>query len=189
MRKSIVYYGLAVIMCFFSCRQKVEEKDSIEIVPLYTYNVESKLEQLGITLKDPGIPKANYNHAVRSGNLIFMSGMGPAGKDGELISGKIGADYTKEEGYEIAKLVVTSQLSALKAEIGDLNKVVRIVKVLGMVNCTPDFKDQPAVINGFSDTLVEIFGERGRHARSAVGMGSLPWNIPVEIELIVEVQE
>ncbi|HEX7845923.1 MAG TPA: RidA family protein, partial [Chitinophagaceae bacterium] len=116
-------------------------------------------------------------------------GKGPAKPDGSYITGKVGADLTLEQGREAARLTAINQLAVLKAELGDLNKVKRIVKVLGMVNCNGDFKDHPKVINGFSDLMVEIFGEKGKHARSAVGMCSLPNNMAVEIELIVEVEE
>ena len=156
---------------------------------LYNYDVEEKIASMGIQLVEPSAPVANYVNAVRTGNLVFMAGKGPNLPEGGYVTGKVGTDLTVEEGYEAAKLVATAQLSALKAEIGDLNKVVRVVKVLGMVNCTPDFGNQPEVINGFSDTMVEVFGVRGKHARAAVGMGSLPRNIAVEIEMIVEVQE
>jgi enamine deaminase RidA (YjgF/YER057c/UK114 family) len=150
---------------------------------------EQKLKEKGIVLPAPSKPVANYVNAVRTGNLIFLAGKGPKKADGTDITGKLGKDLTVEEGYEAAKLVAINQLAALKAEIGDLNKVKRIVKVLGMVNCEGNFTDHPKVINGFSDFLVEIFGEKGKHARSAVGMGSLPGNIAVEVEMIVEVKQ
>ena len=152
-------------------------------------NPEAKLEELGIELVEPSKPVANYVNAVRTGNLIFLAGKGPRTPDGELIKGKLGADLDVEKGYEAARAVAILQLAVLKAELGDLNKVKRIVKVLGMVNATPDFTDHPEVINGFSDLMVEVFGEKGKHARAAVGMGSLPRNIAVEIELIVEVED
>ncbi|WP_273568984.1 RidA family protein [Maribacter halichondriae] len=160
-----------------------EKKEQIEA----GYNPESNLEKLGITLNTPSAPVANYVNAVRVGNLIFLSGKGPRKADGENISGKLGADLTIEQGYEAARIVGINQLSVLKAELGNLNKVKRCVKVLGMVNSTPDFTDQPKVINGYSDLMVEVFGDRGKHARAAVGMGSLPSNIAVEVEMIVEV--
>ena len=156
---------------------------------LYDYDVEARIAEMGITLKEPAPPVANYVHAVRTGNLVFMAGKGPSDADGNRIVGKVGVDLTEEEGYDAAKRVAIAQLGALKAEIGDLNKVMRIVKVLGMVNCPTDFTNQPEAINGFSDTMVEIFGDRGKHARAAVGMGSLPRNIAVEIEMIVEVED
>jgi len=154
----------------------------------YTYDVEARIDSLGITLKEPPPPVANYVNTVRTGNLVYTAGKGPTTAEGKLVTGKVGVDLSVEEGYEAARLVAIAQLGALKAEIGDLNKVVRIVKVLGMVNCNADFTQQPEVINGFSDLMVQVFGERGKHARSAVGMGSLPRDIAVEIEMIVEVE-
>ena len=151
--------------------------------------VEKKLKELGLELPDVPIPMANYVTAVRSGNLVFLSGHGPVKEDGTLITGKVGTDRTWEQGYEDAKRVTLGLLSSLKAEIGDLDTVRRVIKLLGMVNCTSDFGDQPKVINGASDLLVELFGEKGKHARSAVGMNALPMNISVEIEMIVEVEE
>lgn len=149
---------------------------------------EAKLKELHIELPAIGKPIANYVHVVRTGNLLFLAGKGPSKPDGSYITGKVGADLTIEQGKEAARLTAINQLAVLKAELGDLNKVKRIVKVLGMVNCNSDFKDHPKVINGFSDLMVEVFGEKGKHARSAVGMGSLPNNMAVEIELIVEVE-
>ena len=153
-------------------------------------DVEGRLKDLGFELKVPEKPKANYAPAVRTGNLIFLSGHGPLVNGQELLNGKVGLDLTIEEGKRAAELTALSLLSTLKAEIGDLNKVKRIVRVFGMVNCSDDFKQHPQVINGCSDLLVKIFGEeKGRHARAAVGMNSLPFGIPVEIEMIVEVFE
>ncbi|HCZ37561.1 MAG TPA: hypothetical protein DHV26_16700 [Cytophagales bacterium] len=149
---------------------------------------DKKLKELGIELYTPTKPMANYVKAVRTGNLIFLAGHGPTKADGSNITGKVGADLTTEQGYEAAKQTAISILSTLKGELGDLNKVKRVVKVLGMVNCTDNFIDQPKVINGFSDLMVAVFGEKGKHARSAVGMNSLPSNIAVEIEIIVEVE-
>lgn len=151
------------------------------------YNPEARLAELGITLSVPASPVANYVNAVQTGNLLFLAGKGPKKEDGEYITGKVGEDLTVEEGYEAARLVAINQLAVLKAELGDLNRVKRIVKVLGMVNCAPGFGDQPEVVNGFSDLMVEVFGERGKHARAAVGMASLPRGIAVEVELVVEV--
>ena len=149
---------------------------------------DKKLKELGIELITPTKPVANYVKAVRTGNLLYLSGDGPMRSDGKYITGKVGADLTIEQGYEAARQTGISILSTLKAELGDLNKVKRVVKVLGMVNCTPSFTDQPKVINGCSDLMVAVFGEKGKHARSAVGMVSLPTNIAVEIEIIVEVE-
>ena len=151
--------------------------------------IETKLSQMGLKLPVAGRPVANYVPAVRSGNLVFLSGHGPVLDDGSLITGKVGADLTLDEGYNAARQVALILLASLKSEIGDLDRVHRVVKLLGMVNCTPDFTDQPKVINGASDLLVELFGEKGRHARSAVGMNALPMNIAVEIEMIVEIED
>ena len=153
-----------------------------------TPNVENKLKELGITLMEPTKPMANYVKAVRTGNLIYLAGHGPSKADGTYITGKVGKDLTVEQGAEAARQTGIALLSTLKAEIGDLNKVKRIVKVLGMVNCSEGFTEQPKVINGFSDLMVQVFGEKGKHARSAVGMYALPQNIAVEIEMIVEVE-
>ena len=149
--------------------------------------IEKKLEEMGLELPAPGKPVANYVPAVRAGSLVFLSGHGPVLENGKLITGKVGADLTVDEGYDAARRVALVLLASLKSEIGDLDKVRRIVKLLGMVNCTPDFIDQPKVINGASDLLVEIFGDKGKHARSAVGMNALPLNITVEIEMIAEI--
>jgi enamine deaminase RidA (YjgF/YER057c/UK114 family) len=151
-------------------------------------NPEAKLKDLNIELPVIGKPMANYVHAVRTGNLIFLAGKGPSKPDGSYITGKVGVDLTIEQGQAAARLTAIQQIAVLKAELGDLSKVKRIVKVLGMVNCNADFKDHPKVVNGFSDLMVEVFGEKGKHARSAVGMGSLPNGMCVEIELIVEVE-
>ena len=150
---------------------------------------EAKLKEKGIVLPAPQKPVANYVNAVRVGNLLYLSGKGPTKPDGSNTTGKVGKDLTIEQGYEAARLTAINHLAVLKAELGSLNKVKRIVKVLGMVNCTEDFKDQPKVINGYSDLMVEIFGDKGKHARSAVGMNSLPVGIAVEVEVIVEVEE
>jgi enamine deaminase RidA (YjgF/YER057c/UK114 family) len=150
-------------------------------------NVAAKLDSLGIELPILGVPKANYVHAVRSGNLVFLAGKGPTRADGTRVTGKLGTELSVAQGYEAARLVAIQQLAALKQELGDLGKVTRIVKVHGMVNASPHFTEHSQVINGFSDLMVEVFGERGKHARAAVGMGSLPSGIAVEIEMIVEV--
>lgn len=150
---------------------------------------DKKLKDLNIQLIKPTTPVANYVKAVRTGNLLFLSGHGPSKADGTNIQGKVGSDLTIEEGYAAARQTGISILSTIKNEIGDLNKVKRIVKVLGMVNCTSDFTDQPKVINGFSDLMVEVFGEKGKHARSAVGMNALPSNITVEIEIVIELED
>ncbi len=152
-------------------------------------NIDQKLINLGIELPEIHKPIANYVNSVRIGNIVYLSGKGPRKVDGTFITGKVGQDLTIEEAQQAARLTGINQLAALKEEIGNLDKVKRIVKVFGMVNCTSNFTDQPKVINGFSDLMVEVFGEKGKHARSAVGMSSLPANIPVEIEMIVEIEE
>ena len=153
------------------------------------YDPEAKLKTLGIELPKAASPVANYVNAVRTGNLLFLAGKGPSKPEGGYITGKVGSDLTIEQGYQAARLTAIAQLAVLKAELGNLNRVRRIVKVTGMVNCTPDFTQQPEVVNGFSDLMVEVFGHKGQHARAAVGMGSLPRNIAVEIEAIVEIEE
>jgi enamine deaminase RidA (YjgF/YER057c/UK114 family) len=149
---------------------------------------EKKLTELGIVLKKPPTPVANYLPAVQVGKMVYLSGQGPLKDDGEFTRGKVGAEITLEQAQQAARLTGIRLLEALKGQIGDLNKVKRIVKVLGMVNAVPTFDQHPKVINGFSDFMVEIFGVNGKHARSAVGVGSLPMNIPVEIEMIVELK-
>ena len=148
---------------------------------------EQKLKELGLILPQPPKPLANYVRAVRTGNLLFVSGHGPYDDGKTKISGKVGRELTIEEGYQTARNVALNCLASIKATIGDLDKVKRFVKILGMVNCTDDFKEQPKVINGCSDLLVAIFEDAGKHARSAVGMQALPNQIPVEIEMILEI--
>lgn len=150
---------------------------------------ESKLKEMGVTLRVPGEPTANFVLAVQVGNLVFLSGHGPMQENGEYMKGKVGSDLTVEQGATAARLTGISLLSSLKHQLGSLNRVKRIVKVLGMVNSVTTFEQHPQVMHGFSDFMVEVFGEKGKHARSAVGMGSLPFGIPVEIEMIVEVEE
>ncbi|GAB5381450.1 MAG: RidA family protein [Aliiglaciecola sp.] len=151
------------------------------------HSPDHKLKSMGIELPTPSTPVANYVHAVRTGNLVFMAGHGPVDSNGQLIKGKLGKDTSVEEGYKAARAVAIGILGSLKKEIKDLNKVVRIVKVTGMVNSTDDFTQHPEVINGFSDFMVEVFGAKGKHARAAVGMNSLPRGMVVEIEMVVEV--
>ena len=151
---------------------------------------EKKLAELGITLPGASSPVANYVGAVRTGNLLFLAGCGPArGPDGKSPKGQVGTDLTVEEGYEAARLVGINLLARLKQELGELSRVKRVVKLLSMVNAASGFTETPAVANGCSDLLVEVFGEKGRHARSAVGMSALPMNIPVEIEMIAEITD
>lgn len=148
---------------------------------------ESTLNKLGITLPPMNSPIANYVKYVQVGKLIYLSGHGPE-VNGVYQTGKLGKDISIEQGYAAAKQTGISLIATLKTAVGDLTKVKRIVKVLGMVNCSEDFKDQPKVINGFSDLMVQVFGDKGKHARSAVGMNALPMNMIVEIEMIVEVE-
>ncbi len=165
----------------------------VSFLPLATQaqntDPEARIKELGIQLIKPAAPVANYLKAVRVGNMLYLSGHGPDKPDGGRITGKVGSDLTLEQAKDAARVTGISLLSTLKAELGDLNKVRRIVKVLGMVNAVPTFEQHPQVINGFSDLMVEVFGENGKHARSAVGVASLPFNIPVEIEMIVELKE
>ncbi|HNP97048.1 MAG TPA: RidA family protein [Cyclobacteriaceae bacterium] len=175
---------LLLTMAFSGC---VSPTQSEKEVPEASYDPESKLKELNITLPEPPSPVANYVNGVQAGNLIFLAGKGPKRADGSEITGKLGQDVSIEQGYEGARLTAINQLAVLKSMIGDLRKVKRIVKVLGLVNSDPNFIDQPKVINGFSDLMVEVFGERGKHARAAIGVATLPRGQAVEIELVVEV--
>ena len=149
---------------------------------------ERRLQELHITLPPAPKPVAKYKTAVVAGNMLYVSGHGPLKADGKMITGRVGADLTAEQGKEAARAVGLAILATVRNTLGTLDKVKRLIKTLGMVNCTADFKDQPLVINGFSELMADIFGEdAGVGARSAVGMGSLPMNIPVEIECIYEV--
>ena len=149
---------------------------------------ERRLEELNIQLPDAPQPVAIYRSAVQVGNLLFVSGHGPNRADGTQITGKVGVELTAEEAKEAARVTGLCILSTVRNFLGSLDRVVRVVKVLGMVNATPDFGEQPQVINGFSELMMEVFGDPGKGARSAVGMGSLPGNIPVEVEAIFEVE-
>ena len=143
---------------------------------------ERNLKKLGIDLGTVSSPIANYVNAVRTGNLLYLSGKGPG-----AVNGKLGREFSVDQGYQHARAVGLALLAVMKAELGSLDRVKRVVKVLGMVNAVPEFTDHPKVINGCSDLFVKVLGDAGKHARSAVGMGSLPMGIPVEIEVIVEV--
>jgi enamine deaminase RidA (YjgF/YER057c/UK114 family) len=180
------FYGVgALLLCTLLTLPIPGQKAFADEAP--DYNPEARLQALGITLPPAPEPVANYVNGVQTGNLIFLAGKGPRRADGSEITGKLGGEISIEEGYEAARLTAINQLAVLKAMLGDLSRVTRVVKVLGMVNSQPDFVEQPAVINGFSDLIVEVFGERGRHARAAVGMASLPRGQAVEIEMIVEI--
>lgn len=174
MKKCIAFILFTSLTTLIHAQQKVD--------------FEKKLKELSIQLITPGRPVANYVKVVRTGNLLYLAGEGPLRGDGSYITGKVGADLTTEQGYEAARQTGIAVLSTLKNELGDLNKVKRIVKVLGMVNCPNTFTDHPKVIKGFSDLMVAVFGDKGKHARSAVGMNSLPMNTSVEIEVIVEIE-
>jgi enamine deaminase RidA (YjgF/YER057c/UK114 family) len=160
---------------------------SITVVT-FAQSPEETLKQIGIHLPDVSESIGSYVHAVRVGNLIYLSGKGPRKDNGEYVKGKLGQDLTILQGYEAARLTAINQLAVLKDELGDLRKVKRIVKVNGFVNSANSFYDQPQVINGFSDLLIEVFGNRGKHARTAIGTNVLPLNMAVEVEMIVEVE-
>lgn len=149
---------------------------------------EARIKELKLELPPAPKPVASYIPAVQTGNLIFLAGQGPI-RDGRVTSsGKIGSDLTEQQGYSAARETVLVSLAALKAEIGSLDRVKRIVKVTGFVNSAPGFNRQPWVVNGASDLLVEIFGDAGKHARTSVGVSELPLNIPVEVEIVVEIK-
>jgi len=151
---------------------------------------EARLKEKNITLPTPATPLANYVGAVRAGNMLFVSGHGPLRSDGKPSArGKVGRELSTDQGYQIAREVGLNLLATTRTALGSLDKVRRVVKVLGMVNSAEGFGEQPKVINGFSDLMVEVFGDAiGKHARSAVGMAELPMGIPVEIEMVLEVE-
>jgi enamine deaminase RidA (YjgF/YER057c/UK114 family) len=181
---------LMAILLFSSCNTSTDTQETkVNAQTVEKIDFDAKLKELGIELGPVSPPVANYVNIVQTGNLLFLAGKGPKKPNGEYVTGKVGKDLTVEEGYEAAALVANLQLAVLKDHLGDLNKVKRIVKVLGMVNSPEGFGDQPEVINGFSDRIVAVFGDKGKHARAAVGMSALPRNICVEIEMIVEVEE
>ncbi len=148
---------------------------------------EERLQALGLTLPEVSTPVANYVPAARTGNLLFVAGQVPRDASGAMITGKVGADMDVEAAYAAAQICGLYALAAAKAEIGGLDKVARVVRVMGLVNATPEFAQQPQVINGFSDLMVNVFGEAGRHARVAYGAGSLPGGAAVEVESLFEV--
>lgn len=175
---------LISLVLMYSCNSDTAHAHK-HIIPQVNYD--SKLDSLHIELPEITPPVANYVHITQGGKTLYLAGKGPRMKDGKNMVGKVGADLTVEEGYQGARRIGEIQLAVLKDYLGDLNKVKQVLKVTGMVNCTSDFENQPEVVNGFSDLMVEVFGDRGRHARAAVGMGSLPRNIAVEIDMIVEI--
>ncbi len=182
--KSIISCMVLIHFFFIGCQKPSTQQDD---ATTNTFNAEAKLAELDITLPQSPEPVANYVNAVMTGNLLFLAGKGPTRSDGSEITGKLGRNLNIEEGYEAARLTAINQLAVLKATLGDLNKVKRIVKVRGMVNSDTSFVEHSKVINGFSDLMVAVFGDRGRHARASVGMASLPRGQAVEIEMIVEV--
>lgn len=150
-------------------------------------SAETRLKELGLELGEPPKAMASYVTFVQTGSVVYTSGHGPLRPDGTFVTGKVGSDLTIDAGREAARLTGIGLLATLRHELGSLDRVTRVVKLLGMVNCPPDFDEHPTVINGCSDLFADVFADRGRHARSAVGVGSLPMGIPVEIEAIVEV--
>lgn len=178
---------LIVNLGLLGCKENFEIK--VEPSHSYTYNINARLDSLGIKLTTPSAPVANYVNVVRTGDLLFLAGKGPKDESGNNIVGRLGEDMSIEEGYAAARRVGIAQLSVLKKHLGDLSKVKRIVKVMGMVKSTDDFTNQSQVVNGYSDLMVEVFSERGKHARAAVGMSALPGGICIEVEMIVEVSD
>ena len=152
-------------------------------------SAEARIVELGLELPEAPKPGGNYTPVVQIGDLCYVSGHGPMTTDGKLLKGRVGSEVSEEDGYKAARQVGLTMLATLRANLGSLDRVQRIIKVLGMVNAAPDFTRHPAVMNGFSDLMVEVFGDPGRAARSAVGMGSLPGNISVEVEAIVQITE
>ena len=152
-------------------------------------SADARVAELKLELPPAPKPAGVYSPIVRVGNMVYVSGHGPLRTDGTLMEGKVGGDLTQEQGKQAARQVGLTILATLKAELGTLDGIERAVKVLGMVNAVPDFRNHPQVINGFSELMVDVFGEKGRAARSAVGMGSLPGNIPVEIEVILQMKD
>lgn len=180
----VLFLGIPTLQSCDNSESQVKE-----IQPLYNYDIEEKIEDLGIALQEQKVPPGlKIKMSKRIGDLVYLSGNGPIRSDGKRVEGQVGSDLSIEEGYDAARTTAINHLSVLKAEIGDLNKVVNIVKVLGMVNCASDFTEHPSVINGYSELMIEVFGERGMHARSAIGVASLPWNLACEVETIVQVR-
>lgn len=150
-------------------------------------NYEDRIKEMGIKVPEPPEPVGSYIPARRAGNLVFCSGQGPKKGDEFVHLGKVGSDLTVEEGYEAARVSALNCLAEIKSEIGSLNKIDKIVKVRGFVSSAPGFDRQPAVVNGASELLIEIFGENGKHARAALGTSELPGNIPIEVEMIASI--
>jgi len=152
-------------------------------------SIEQRVAELALELPEAPAPGGTYSPVLVTGSTAYVSGHGPVRLDGSMITGHVGDDLTEEQGIEAARQVGLTMLATIRAQLGSLDRVKRIIKVLGMVNSTSDFANHPKVINGFSDLMVEIWGDNGRAARSAVGMGSLPGNIAVEIEAILELHD
>ena len=186
MKKLLYILVLTFGLILFSCSSPKAQNKTDQVNS--DFNPEAKLDSMKIVLPQPPTPVANFVNTVQAGNLLFLSGNGPLKADGKFITGKLGADLSIEEGYEAARITGINQLGVIKSAIGDLSRVKRIVRVTGMVNASPDFTQHPSVVNGFSDLMVAVFGEKGKHTRAAVGMGSLPFNIAVEIDMIVEIE-
>ena len=179
---------LSAVIVVSSCNSS-ETRFSKDLESLYDYDIEQRLQELSIELQPPQLPPGlKIEMANQVDDMVYLSGNGPIRPNGERVEGKVGKDLTIEEGYSAARITAINHLSILKAHLGDLNRVERIVKVLGMVNCESTFTDQPKVINGYTDLMLEVFGDRGKHARSAIGVGSLPWNLACEVETIVKVR-
>ena len=186
MKKLLYILVLTFGLILFSCSSPKAQNKTNQVNS--DFNPEAKLDSMKIVLPQPPTPVANFVNTVQAGNLLFISGNGPLKADGKFITGKLGADLSIKEGYEAARITGINQLGVIKSAIGDLSRVKRIVRVTGMVNASPDFTQHPSVVNGFSDLMVAVFGEKGKHTRAAVGMGSLPFNIAVEIDMIVEIE-
>ena len=179
-RRTVFAAGLAAASLISSTSASAQQRAS-------GGSAEARLRELGIELPKAMAPVANYVPAARLGNVIFLAGAPPIRPDGKFATGKVGTDVTLDEAYQRARLVGVGLLAVMRQELGSLDKVIRVGRVFGMVNAAPDFTDHPKVINGCSDLFVQVFGDRGRHARCAVGMASLPFNISVEIEAVIEV--
>lgn len=178
---------LLLIVTCFACHTPQQNNAVSEKTDIEKIDFDQKLKELNITLPTMKTPIANFKHVVQADKTLYLAGKGPKDANGNYIKGKLGEDMTVEGGYAAARASGIQQLAVLKEHLGDLNKVKQVLKVQGMVNATSTFENHPEVINGFSDLMVEVFGERGKHARAAVGMSSLPRNIAVEVDMIVEV--
>ncbi len=178
-------FFLFTLILVLACQN--EKNTTLPTDPIPDHQYDQKIIDLGITLPVVTKPVANFVNIRQAGKILYLAGKGPRKADGTNIVGVVGVDLTQEQGYEAARIAGINQLAVLKNHLGSLNRVKQILKVTGMVRATPDFGNQPEVINGFSDLMVDVFGEAGKHARAAVGMGSLPRGIAVEIDMIVEI--